>query len=126
MRGQAMDRYRHNRVATATPAELVGLLFDAGISAVEAAAKAIDEGRPADVHTCLVRAQDIVTELRCSLKLEAGDVARNLDMLYEYVHRLLVEANVRKERRQLAEVVSLLTPLRDAWREACLAAAAAS
>lgn len=122
----ATDRYLADKVSTASPAELVGMLFDAGVQAVRQAVAANAAGDHAGASRRLIRAQDIVMELRCSLNLEAGgELARNLDALYAYLFRRLVEANIRRDAAAMAEGLAILEPLRDAWREACLGGAGA-
>jgi flagellar protein FliS len=122
----AGDRYLADKVATASPAELVGMLFDAGVQAVRQAVAANAAGSHAEAGRRLLKAQDVVMELRCSLNFDAGgELARNLDGLYAYVFRRLVEANVRRDGAAMAEALAILEPLRDAWREACLGGAGA-
>lgn len=124
MRNEYANRYLTDKVSTATPAELVGMLYDAGVVAMQAGQTAVDANQTGDAHRHLVRAQSIVAELRCSLDLSVGEIARNLDNLYEFVGRRLVDANLKKDVRIVAECLGIFTPLRDAWREACLGRAA--
>ena len=124
MRNEYANRYLTDKVSTATPAELVGMLYDAGVVAMQAGQAAVGANQPGDAHRHLVRAQSIVAELRCSLDLSAGEIARNLDNLYEFLGRRLVDANLKKDVRIVAECLGIFTPLRDAWREACLGRAA--
>lgn len=120
MRQDHPNPYLTDKVMTASPAELIGMLYDAGVVAMQAGQAAIDGANVADAHRHLVRAQDIVLELRCSLRLDAGEIARNLNDLYQYVGHRLVTANLKKDARIVAECLGILTSLRDAWREACL------
>jgi len=68
----AINQYVKNRMATATPAQLVAMLFDGAIAAMRRAADAEASGRRSEASEQLVKAQRIVTELRCSLDFEAG------------------------------------------------------
>jgi flagellar secretion chaperone FliS len=120
MRQEHADRYLTDKVMTASPAELIGMLYDAGIVAMQAGEAAIEVGNLADAHRHLIRAQDIVVELRCSLRLDAGDIAHQLDGLYEFLGGRLVQANLKKDASVVAECLDLFAPLRDAWGEACL------
>src|SRR5256885_15236520 len=76
--------------------------------------------QPADAHRHLMKAQEAVLELRCSLRLDAGELMRQLDMLYEYLYNRIVFANVKKDAAVVADCLAILEPLRAAWREACL------
>lgn len=125
MRNEYANRYLQDKVTTASPAELIGMLYDAGVVAMQAAQAAIEGGNVADAHRHLVRAQDIVMELRCSLRPEAGEIARNLDGLYDFLYKLLVAANTKKDAKSVVESLRLFTPLRDAWAAALLGRAPA-
>jgi flagellar protein FliS len=70
------------------------------------------------VHNNLIRSQEIVAELRGSLDMRHGEVARNLDRLYEYFQHLLITANVKKTEAPLIECIKLMTDMRDTWQEA--------
>lgn len=126
MRNEYADRYLTDKVTTASPAELIGMLYDAGVVAMQAGVAAVEARQTEDAHRHLVRAQDIVHELRCSLRLDVGDIALRLNDLYDFLHRRLVDANRRKDPAIVAECLSVFTPLRDAWREACLGRAPAA
>ena len=118
------DRYLTERVVTATPAELTGMVFDAGVAAMRAAAAAQTDGDWFRASTQLLRAQAVVLELRCALNPEAGALASSLAALYTYAHGRLVHANVAHDPAALAEALDVLVPLQQAWREACLCRAA--
>ena len=118
------DRYLTERVVTATPAELTGMVFDAGVAAMRSAAAAQAEGDWAFASAQLLRAQGMVLELRCALNPDAGQLAASLSALYTYVHSRLVHANVRREPAAVAEAIELFVPLQLAWRESILCRAA--
>jgi flagellar secretion chaperone FliS len=115
--------YRANSILTASPGQLVLLLFDAALNSLAIARKACDEA-PNDprqlqiVHAQLVKAQKIIAELQGTLNLEAGgEFARTMHRLYDYYDRRLVEANMKKQSAPIAEVERLLGEVRNAWSE---------
>ena len=120
MRNELADRYLVEKVSTASPAELIGMLYDAAVVAMQAAQASAEAGQVNDTHRHLVRAQNIVGELRCSLDLSVGEIAANLDALYEFLGRRLIEANLKKDPAIVAECLHVFTPLRDGWNEGCL------
>jgi flagellar protein FliS len=120
MRNEFADRYLVEKVSTASPAELIGMLFDAAVVAMQAGQAGAEAGQLNDTHRHLVRAQNIVVELRCSLDLSVGEIAANLDALYEFLGRRLIEANLKKDPAIVAECLRVFTPLRDGWSEGCL------
>lgn len=121
----AIDAYRKSRATTATPAQLIGMLYDALLVSLHQATEALEGGRRLAATEQLVRSQRIVTELRCSLDLSAGELSRNLDRIYAYVWGQLVAANVSREPATVTACITLVSPLRKAWAEACLAQAPA-
>lgn len=116
----AAAHYLSERVATASPAQLIGMLFDGAVGALTKAGVLQKEGRFLDANTPLIRAQEIVLELRCSLNQDTGDLAGRLDALYAYAHGRLVHANVSRDLAATHEVREILDQLRLAWRQAVM------
>jgi flagellar protein FliS len=115
--------YRANAVLTASPGQLVLMLYDGALKALALAREAFarpesDFRRIEVINTQLLKAQAILNELSSGLNLEAGgEFARTLQRLYEYHHQRLFEANLRKQVEPVVEVERLLRELRDAWAE---------
>jgi len=109
------EAYRKVDVETASQGRLIVLLFNGALQRAEEAKRELDKGNIEGVHNNLVRAQDILAELRGALNMEAGEVARNLDRAYEYFHHLLIQANIRKDVAPLDECINMMTEMRDAW-----------
>jgi flagellar protein FliS len=120
MSGGGSAAYRRVEVETASPAKLVVMLYNGAIKNAEEAKLAIESGDLQIAHARLIRVQEIVTELRSALNFGAGEVADNLDRVYEYMYRLLVQANVEKAAAPIEECVGHLRSLRDAWEEVFL------
>ena len=114
----ARRAYLANTVLTASPARLLTLLYDALVSDVRTAAKALEEGDWETANTKLVRAQSIVLELQGTLRVDAWDGARGLLAIYHYVYRQLVKANTAHQASLCHECVGLLEPLQAAWHQA--------
>lgn len=116
-------QYRSHAATTASPAQLVLMLFDGALSEVARAERGLT-AQPVDVtdaHDCLQRAQAIVTELSVTLDRDrGGDLAARLGSLYSYCIEQLVDANVRKSAEPLAAVTATISGLRDAWDTACV------
>jgi flagellar protein FliS len=111
--------YKKKQVESATPGQLVILLYDAAIDNInkgEAALKETGPGRFEKYHNALIMAQNAVTELTVSLDLEkGGDIAQNLLRLYDYMTYRLIDANMNKTDEPLIEVRNLLVQLKGAW-----------
>jgi len=86
------------------------------LARVAAARGCMQHGRVGEKGPLISRALAIVDELRSSLDIErGGTIAANLDDLYDYMSRRLVEANATDRLELLDEVTTLLRELRDAW-----------
>lgn len=115
--------YRANSILTASPGQLVLLLFDAALNSLAIARKACEESATDPrkievVNARIVKAQKIIAELQNTLNLEAGgEFAKTMYQLYDYYDRRLLEANLRKEAAPIAEVERLLGEVRNAWAE---------
>jgi flagellar protein FliS len=106
------------RVDSADPHKLVEMLYDGAIVQIAKARHALAQQDIAAKGEATTRAIRIVDEgLKAALDARAGDVARNLDALYDYVSRILVRANLKNEDALYAEAEKLLGDLRGAWRE---------
>jgi flagellar secretion chaperone FliS len=106
-------------VVSADPMELVCLLYQHGLGAVQEARRHLKSGDIAARGKAICKAVAIIGELTSSLDLNAGGtISANLEQLYEYMSLRLTEANIRKQDELLAEVEGLLNTLNEAWREA--------
>jgi flagellar protein FliS len=104
-------------VDAADPHRLVEMLYDGAIMQIGKARFALSKQEIAAKGEATTHAIRIIDEgLKAALDLRAGDVARNLDALYDYMSRTLVSANLKNSDARYAEVEKLLTDLRDAWR----------
>ena len=115
---RAYGQYQRVQAETATPGQLVLMLYQGCIRFAQRGRVALEEGNHEAARRHLLRAQDIVAELMGSLNLEAGDLAGNLLRLYEYLHRRLVQANIKRDPAAAAEVEELVRSLLPAWEEA--------
>jgi flagellar protein FliS len=118
MQQQAYQQYQRVQTQTASPGQLLILLYEGGLRFIGRGRAALEVGDWDTARVNLLRAQDIVAELMGSLNFEAGDVATNLLRLYEYMHRRLVIANIHRDAAAAAEVDGLLRTLLPAWEEA--------
>jgi len=117
----AIASYQQNEVElsvySASPVELVVMLYDGAIQSLVQANALIQRGDIQAKAQQIIRATNIISELSGVLDLEQGEVAQNLDGIYGYARKQLISANLRNDQRKINEVVNLLKELRSAWRE---------
>ena len=114
--------YQKVATNTASPGQLVLMLYEGAIRFLNRALTGFECEEPVEFNTTInnniLRAQDIIRELDCSLNLEqGGELAQQLRRLYDYFDRRLLEANLRKDPEGVSEVIERITTLRDAWSE---------
>lgn len=111
--------YKRRQIESATPAQLVVLLYEGAIDHLNRAEAAHGEEGPERIekfHNHLIACQNIITELTVSLDMDrGGEIASNLFRLYDFMNHQLIEANLKKELTPIQEVKKLLTTLRSAW-----------
>jgi flagellar secretion chaperone FliS len=127
MFGSSHEAYLESRVLSATPLELVHLLYRGAIGAVQDARHHLANGKIAERSRAISKACAILIELTASLNHEdGGELAGRLAALYEYMQRRLLEANLQQADPPLGEVLSLLATLEEAWGEISKPAAEAA
>lgn len=112
--------YKTTSLTTATPGQLVLMLFDGVIRFCQQAENGFKLEDHAEknvqVNTNILKARNIILELSNSLDHEqGGEVSENFLRLYEYCDRRLHEINMEKEPEGLLEVINHFNGLRSAW-----------
>jgi flagellar protein FliS len=118
MNPNARNAYMDAAVTTASPARLLVMLFDRLQLDIGRALDAQQTGEHTTAHTHLLHAQDIVMELRVSLKPELFSGGPALAALYDFLHGHLVQANVRRDPALTEECLKIAGDLGDTWRQA--------
>ncbi|WP_029688931.1 flagellar export chaperone FliS [Thermoanaerobacter sp. A7A] len=111
------QQYKENAILTASPEELVLMLYNGIIRFIEEAKGAIEKKDYMAANNGIQRAQDVITELMLTLDM-SYDISQNLYSLYDYMLRRLIDANVKKDVTILEEVKGFAIELRDTWNVA--------
>lgn len=112
-------RYRKTQIETASPAQLILLLYEGAIRFCDQALEAMAQRNLTEQHANLVKVQEIVGELMGALNQEAGgELAVNLRRIYLYMLEQLVLANLYDKQEVVQHVRDMLQSLHDAWAEA--------
>lgn len=116
----ALNAYRtvgaQSAVADSTPHQLVLMLIDGAVEKTASALGQMLHGETAEKGRLISGSISIIDSLRASLDHKVGgELAGNLDGLYDYMGRRLLEGNLRNDPDALSEVLSLLKEIREAW-----------
>lgn len=115
-----MNQYKRMKIETASPEMLILMLYDGAIKNIKISIQSIRDEQPdfQQSSNCLIKAQNIITELMVSLNFEiGGDIARNLFNIYEYINYTMAQCNINKNDHNLDSIVEMLTDLRETWKE---------
>ena len=108
--------YANNKINTASPAELTLMLYEGAIKFCNIAIMGIEEKDIIKAHTNIMKVERIIEEFQITLD-HKYPVAEDFDKVYNYLQGRLREANVKKDKEILEEVLKHLRTMRDAWKE---------
>ncbi len=116
---QYQKQYQHNQIFTASPEQILIMLYDGAIRFCRQAMQAMDTGDKLVQSEKISRTMAIVCEFSNSLDHKiGGEIAEDLDALYDFMTRELTRAGQETDRKALETVDAILSELRDAWVEA--------
>ena len=116
MRHHVYSSYQESEILSADPLELVRLMYRGAGEAIARARQCVAVGDIAGRAKAINKALTIVTELTFSLDRQKGEeLSRTLVELYNYIQRLLIDANCRQVDAPLAEAQGLMATLQEAW-----------
>lgn len=112
----SIDQYRKSSVSSASPLQLVVMLYDGALRFMEAGKHAMQKRDVFAQNENITKAQRIISELLSTLDLDqGGEVASNLLSIYTYVYDRLVEANIEDKPEVIDECMTILSELRESW-----------
>jgi flagellar secretion chaperone FliS len=110
--------YRQQSVMTATPGQLVVMLYDGCLRFLNQGAYAMREGNRLHAHARLSRAEAIIDELLSTLDLQqGGEIAARLQSIYVFCRGHLLEARRDQDAGAIDSVARLLGDLREAFAQ---------
>ena len=113
---QGYAAYANNKIMTASPGELTLMLYEGAIKVCNIAIVAIEEKDVEKAHKNIVKVENIIEEFQSTLNRKYP-VAKDFDEVYSYLMRRLKEANIKKDKEILEEVLKHLRTMRDTWKE---------
>jgi flagellar protein FliS len=109
--------YLETRILSASPLDLVNILYEHAVIEVQAARQYLADGDVAARSKSVSKVIAIIGELQSSLDRDAGgEIASNLERLYQYMRERLTAGNFQQSDAPLAEVGRLLESIGEAWR----------
>ncbi len=111
------DHYRENSATTAKPEELTLMLYNGLVKFIMKAQYAISQKDVAGAHENIIKSQNIIHEFMSTLDRKY-ELSESLMLLYDYMDRRLIEANIQKNTEILSEVLGFAKQLRDTWEQA--------
>ncbi|MCL2051951.1 MAG: flagellar export chaperone FliS [Lachnospiraceae bacterium] len=112
----AYAQYNNSKILTASPAELVLMLYEGAIKFGNIAISAIEHKDIQKAHTNIIKVQRIVDNFRATLDMKYP-VAQDFDRVYAYLQERIIDANVSKDALIVEEIVTHLRTMRDTWKE---------
>lgn len=109
--------YRQQAILTAPPEQLVVMLYDGALRFLHQAAVAMRDGKRAIADEKQRRAEAVIDHLLATLDMSAGQIAQNLEGIYVFCKRLMLEAWLERDPRKLDNVHRLLSDLRESWAQ---------
>ncbi|MCC0703786.1 MULTISPECIES: flagellar export chaperone FliS [unclassified Clostridioides] len=97
--------------------ELLLMLVDATVEYTNISRVALLNKDYLKAHSELVRVQNIFTELMTTLDQNAGQWAKDMYKVYEFIKAELIRADVNKEIKIIDEILPIVEQIRDTWHE---------
>lgn len=110
------QQYEMNKILTASPAELTLMLYDGAIKYANIAIVAIEKQQIEKAHNSIRKVERIIEEFQATLNFKYP-VAKDFDEVYKYLQHRLLEANLKKDKAIMEEVLGHLRTMRDTWKE---------
>lgn len=116
--GKLLGQYKKTNVETAGRLDLVVMCYEKAIEMLRQARDLYQEKQFEGKATKLKGAMEILNQLQCCLNFEKGGaIAKNLDAIYTYLTRRLLEGDIKKDLTALDEAIRILSDLKEAWQK---------
>lgn len=113
---QGYAAYANNKIMTASPGELTLMLYEGAIKFCNIAITAVEEKDIEKAHKNIIKVENIIQEFQSTLN-HKYPIAEDFDNVYSYLMLRLRDANMKKDKEILEEVLEHLRTMRDTWKE---------
>lgn len=111
------DAYKKTQIQTADQGSLILICYDGAVNFLRKAKKAHEDRNDEARRTFLNKAQKVIWELTNSLNFDAGQIAYNLESIYNYMIRRIIDADYHNTTEPIDEVIQYLLDLRESWEK---------
>lgn len=111
------NQYKENSIYTSTPEELTLMLYNGLVKFIMQARSAVEERNYQKTNEAIQRAQDIIAHFQTTLDAKY-EISEEFMKIYDFMYSRLLDANIKKDRDLLEEVLGLAKDLRDTWTQA--------
>ena len=118
----AYTAYRETGVKTASQGKLIVMLYEEAVRQLGTAISyfgadnKVEPGNIEKLNNCIIKTQDILTELMTSLDMDkGGEIAKNLMALYVFFNKELLDANIKRDKGKIESVHRMMDELTNAW-----------
>ncbi|MEW6667462.1 MAG: flagellar export chaperone FliS [Thermodesulfobacteriota bacterium] len=113
-----IGQYRKTNVETAGKLDLILMCYEKSMEFIGRARLHYQHAQYEEKGNSLTKALEIINALQSCLDFEkGGQIARNLDGLYCYLTRRLLEGDIRKDMKAFDEAIGILSELKEAWQQ---------
>jgi len=109
--------YKKAQIQTADQGRLIIMCYEGTIAFLKKGKLAMLENDVKASTEHLTKAQNVLWELTNSLNFDAGEIAYNLEALYNYMIRRIIDAHYHGKPEIIDEVVNFLEELKDSWEK---------
>jgi len=111
------EKIENDAIFTASKEELTLMLYEGALKFMNQAIDAVENKDYQKTNSLIIRVQDILREFQITLDFQY-EISNQLNSLYDYMYRRLVEANMSKDVEIMNEIRDMFREFRDTWKEA--------
>lgn len=109
--------YKQQSLMTMTPGQMLTVVFDELIKQLSIAEIAFEDRNIPEINRTLQKSQQIINELKTTLNFDY-ELSNNLNDIYNYLIRVIIDANIKKDPSEIPGTIAMVTELRDTFCEA--------
>ncbi|HEC98954.1 MAG TPA: flagellar export chaperone FliS [Proteobacteria bacterium] len=115
---KGIKAYKNTAVGTADQKDLILICYDEALKSLQVGKECYLRKEFEEKARQFIRAQDFISELLCSLNMQAGgEIARNLSAIYKFCLQHIVQGDVSGNMRAIDDIIKMLLELRSAWAQ---------